>query len=85
MSDELLNEYIDCFDDCKNSKLKDDNQTEQQKQSQDINPELDLELFKTISQAPKLSHSNKKRNTPVNPSTGIHVHNMYVHMYVATT
>ena len=78
MLDKLLNKCINCSDDYKNSQYKDELQREQQKHSQDISPELNLESFKRISQAPKTSHSNKKRNIPVNTSTGMHVHNIYV-------
>ena len=73
MFDKLSNKDIDCSDDCKNSQFRDELQREQQNRSQDISPELHLESFKRVSQATKQSHSNKKRNAPVNPSTGRHV------------
>ena len=70
MFNKLSNEYINCSNDCKSSQFRDESQREQQQWSQDINLEQDLKSFKRISQAPKLFHSYKKRNTPVNPSTG---------------
>ena len=64
------NDYINCSDDCKKSQFTDEPQQEQLQWSQDINPKLDLESFRRTSQASKLFHLNKKRNTPANPSTG---------------
>ena len=66
---EISNQYINCSGVCEKSHIIDRSESQQQQQTKDVNPQLDIRSFKGISQSPR--QSNRKRRTTVNPCTGI--------------